>query len=129
MRFFIFIPGSFFVLLIVFLIGGTRQPLPPEELYPAPKNVKEFLRRGELYEKQGDYEKALADYIQAKKLDPSNDDAYNGQASALSALNRHAEAIEKYKIVRQIRQQNGKDYKLIDYFIQQEEQKLNHLNQ
>jgi tetratricopeptide (TPR) repeat protein len=129
MRFVIFIPGSFFILLIVFLIGVTRQPSPPEELYPTPRNVKEFLRRGELYKKQGNYEKALADYIQAAKFDPDSTDAYRGQALSLSALDRHAEAIEKFKIVKQIRQQNGEDHKLIDYLIQREEQDLQKSNQ
>ena len=129
MRFFIFLPGSFFVLLIVFLIGVTRQPLSPEELYPAPKNVKELLRRGDLYKERGEYEKALLDYTQAVKLEPDSSDAYQGQAFALSALDRSTEAIEKYKIVRQIEKQNGKDYKFTEYFIRQEEQKLRRLHQ
>ena len=124
MRFFIFIPGSFFVLLIVFLIGVTRRPSPPEELYPVPQNVKEFLRRGELYEKQGDYEKALADYVQAAKLEPNNSSAYLGQASSLSGLDRHAEAIKKYKIVKQLDQANGQGTHIVDYLIQREQEEL-----
>ncbi len=124
MRLFIIIPGSTLVLIAILLIGVTRRTPDPETLYPSPQNAEEFLSRGKLYEKYGDYEQALMDYVQAAKLDQSNSSAYLGQAAALSALNRHAEAIEKYEIVRKLDQQSGLGTRMVDLLIQSEREEL-----
>jgi tetratricopeptide (TPR) repeat protein len=124
MRVVVVIPGFVLLLVAIFFIGVTRGTPDPETLYPSPKNVEEFLSRGRLYEKHKKYEQALADYTQAAKLAPSNSSAYLGQAAALSALNRHAEAIAKYQIVRQLDQQNGFSTRMTDLLIESEQKNL-----
>lgn len=124
MRFVIVIPGFALLLIVIFFIGVTRGTPDPETVYPSPKNVKEFLSRGRLYEKHGQYSEALADYTQAAKLDPSNTSAYLGQGAALSALDRHSEAIEKYQIVRRFDQQSGFGTRMIDLLIESERKEL-----
>ncbi|MEM9149486.1 MAG: tetratricopeptide repeat protein, partial [Cyanobacteria bacterium P01_F01_bin.3] len=78
------------------------------------------LKRGKLYEKAGNYEKALADYTQAQQLDPSDSSTYLGQGSVLSAMDQPDDAIEKYLIVREIDLQNDRSTRLIDYLIEKE---------
>ena len=108
MRFFIIIPSSLIVLAAVAIIGNNQGSFDPKELYPAPENGSEFLRRAELYEEAGEYEKALADYNQAEKLLPDDSTVYLGQGASLSALQQPAAAIEKYLIVKEIDQQKGR---------------------
>lgn len=124
MRFVIILPGSLLLLAGVVLIGITRPTSTPETVFPAPRTATEFLRRGKLYQQQGDVEKALADYVQAAKLEPENSTAYLYQASALSSLNRPAEAIQQYQLVKQLEQQKGQSFALTDYLIQEQQKKL-----
>lgn len=124
MRFFIIVPSSLIVLAIIAVIGAGQGNFEPQELYPAPENGEEFLRRGELYEEAGEYEKALADYEQAEALIPDDGDVYLGQGASFSALDQPAAAIEKYLIVKEIDQRNGRSTYIIDDLIEREREKL-----
>ncbi|MEO1396075.1 MAG: tetratricopeptide repeat protein [Cyanobacteria bacterium J06634_5] len=124
MRFFIIVPSSLIVLTIIAIIGANQGTFDPQELYPTPENAEEFLRRGELYEETGEYEKALADYNQAEQLVPNDSDVYLGQGASLAALNQPAAAIEKYLIVKDIDQQEGRSTHIIDDLIAREREKL-----
>jgi tetratricopeptide (TPR) repeat protein len=81
------------------------------------------LKRGELYEKEGSYEKALSDYVQAEKLDPNDSSVYLNQGSVLSALEQPDAAIEKYLIVKEMDQRNNLPTHTIDYLIDKEKEK------
>jgi tetratricopeptide (TPR) repeat protein len=124
MRFVIVIPGTLFLLGGVLLIGITRTTPIPEQVFPAPKTAAEFVSRGELYEKHDKLEKALADYDQAAKLEPTSSTILLYQASTLGMLNRPEAAISKYQQLKQLYQQKGDDMSMIDYFIQEQQQKL-----
>ena len=124
MRFFIVLPGSLIALIAIAIIGSSRGTPEPQALYPAPEGVEEFLRRGELYEKAGSYEKALSDYEQAERLDPDNSDVYLGKGSALSGLEQPAAAIENYLIVKEIDIQKGRSTRLIDELFAREQEDL-----
>jgi tetratricopeptide (TPR) repeat protein len=124
MRFVIVIPGTLFLLGGVLLIGITRTTPIPEQVFPAPKTAAEFISRGDLYERHDKLEKALADYEQATKLEPANSTAFLSQASMLGALERPTAAITKYQQLKQRYQKNGDDTAMIDYFIQEQQQKL-----
>ena len=124
MRFVIVIPSSLLLLIAIFMIGSTRGPYKPQTVYPAPNTAEEFLKRGRLYEQEGNYEKALSDYLQAEQLTPEDSSVYLGQGSSLSALNQPDEAIEKYRIAREIDLRNGQSTRLIDYLIEKEEENL-----
>ena len=123
MRFYIRIPNYLLLTAFVLLVGVSRSlnPPSPEELYANPETTEEFLSRGTLYLKQRDYEKALADFIQAEKLDPQNSSVYLNQASALSALDRPAEAIELYEKGKALSEYGGA---LIQLSIDEEREKL-----
>ncbi len=123
MRLFIIIPSSVLLAIAIFFLGMGHNPR-PETVFPNPKNAKEWIARGELYKQREDYDRALADYIQAAKLEPDNSSAYLGQASALSGMKRHAEAIEKYQIVRQLDQQKGFSTRLVDSLIEFQQEQL-----
>ncbi|MEO0519220.1 MAG: tetratricopeptide repeat protein [Cyanobacteria bacterium P01_A01_bin.116] len=124
MRFFIIVPSSLIVLAIIAVIGAGQGNFEPQELYPAPENGEEFLRRGELYEEAGEYEKALADYEQAEALIPDDSNVYLGQGASFSALDQPAAAVEKYLIVKEIDQRNGRSTYIIDDLIEREREKL-----
>jgi tetratricopeptide (TPR) repeat protein len=123
MRFVIVIPSSLILLAAVFIIGSTRKTPRAHVVYPAPSTAEEFLKRGELYEKEGNYEKALSDYVQAEKLDPNDSSVYLNQGSVLSALEQPDAAIEKYLIVKEIDQRNNLPTHMIDYLIDKEKEK------
>ena len=123
MRFYIRIPNYLLLTAFVLLVGVSRSlnPPSPEKLYANPETTEEFLSRGTLYLKRRDYEKALADFIQAEKLDPQNRSVYLKQGSALSALNRPAEAIEQYEKSKALSEYGGD---LIQLSIDREREKL-----
>jgi tetratricopeptide (TPR) repeat protein len=124
MRFVILIPGSLILLAAIAVIGASRETPDPKTLYPMPQNAEEFFERGELYEKAGDYEKALSDYDQVVQLTPDDSDGYLGQGSVLSAMNRPDAAIEKYLTVKEIDQRDGASTRMVDYLIDKEREKL-----
>jgi tetratricopeptide (TPR) repeat protein len=124
MRFAIIVPGSLILLIAIAVIGASRGTPEPIDLYPTPENAEEFLRRGELYEEAGDYEKALADYAQAEQLNSDDSSVYLGQGASLSALNQPAAAVEKYLIVREMDLRNGRSTYIIDDLIAKEREKL-----
>jgi tetratricopeptide (TPR) repeat protein len=124
MRFVIVIPGSLILLAAIAVIGASRETPDPMTLYPTPQNAEEFFERGELYEKAGDYEKALSDYGQVVQLTPDDSDGYLGQGSVLSAMNRPKAAIEKYLIVKEIDQRDGASTRMVEYLIDKEREKL-----
>jgi tetratricopeptide (TPR) repeat protein len=108
MRFFIILRGYGLLLILIFFVGLTQPKLKPEDL-DSPTTVKEFMVRGKLYAKRGDYEQALADFNQAEQLQPRDklaiyNSIYRNQAEALTELNRPAEAIEKYQQLKQKQQ-------------------------
>ena len=111
MRFFIFLRGYGLLVILAFLIGITRRPLKPENV-SVPKTAEDFVNRGELYAKQEEYEKALADYNRAEQLRPADRYSiyhriYLDQAQSLVELNRSVEAIEKYQKVKKVEQKTG----------------------
>jgi tetratricopeptide (TPR) repeat protein len=110
MRFFIILRGYGLLLVVIFFVGLTQPKLKPEDL-DSPTTAKEFMVRGKLYAKRGDYEQALADFNQAEQLQPRDrlaiyNSIYRNQAEALSELNRPAEAIEKYQKLKQKQQED-----------------------
>lgn len=118
MRFFFVLGGYGLLLIIVFFIGLAPASLNPEEII-SPKTAKEFIRRGELYTEQGEYEKALADFNQAEQLRPRDrlgiyNSIYRNQAEALTALNRPAAAIEKYQKIKQRQQEDEMSTTYVD---------------
>ena len=130
MRFFIFLRGYGLLVILAFLIGITRPPLKPEKV-SVPKTAEDFVYRGELYAKDEEYEKALADYNRAEQLHPVDryciyHSIYLNQAVALTELNRPAEAIEKYQKVKQIQQQDGLSTGLVDQEITALQKQLQH---
>jgi tetratricopeptide (TPR) repeat protein len=124
MRFVILVPSSLILLAAIAVIGASRETPDPHVLYPTPQNAEEFFERGELYEKAGDYEKALSDYSQVVQLTPDDSDGYLGQGSVLSAMNRPDAAIEKYLIVKEMDQRDGASTRMVDYLIDKERGKL-----
>ncbi|MEO1396242.1 MAG: tetratricopeptide repeat protein [Cyanobacteria bacterium J06634_5] len=124
MRFFIVLPSSLIVLIAIFVIGASQKTPAPQALYPAPEGAKEFLRRGEMYEDAGEYEKALSDYEQAALLEPENSVTYLEQGSVLAALGKSEAAIEKYLIVKDIDQKNGVSTRIVEDLITIEQGKL-----
>jgi tetratricopeptide (TPR) repeat protein len=117
MRFLIVLRGYALLLVIVFFIGLAPVNLKPEEM--TPKTAKEFLRRGERYTEQEEYEKALADFNQAEQLRPHDrlgiyHSIYLNQAKALTALNRPSEAIQKYQEIRQRQQEDDLSTNYVD---------------
>ncbi|MBW4466320.1 MAG: tetratricopeptide repeat protein [Pegethrix bostrychoides GSE-TBD4-15B] len=117
MRFFIVLRGYALLLIIVFFIGLAQPNLTPEEMTPT--TAKEFLRRGERYAEQGDYEKALADFNQAEQLRPHDrlgiyHSIYHNQAKALTALNHPAEAIQKYQKIKRRQQEDDLSTAYVD---------------
>lgn len=117
MRCFVVLRGYSLLLIIVFFIGLAQPDLTPEAITPT--TAKEFLRRGERYAEQGEYEKALADFNQAEQLRPRDrlgiyHSIYRNQAEALVALNRPAEAIQKYQKIKQRQQENEMSTAYVD---------------
>lgn len=128
MRFFITLRGNGLLLIIIFFIGMTRSGPKPED-FTSPSTAKEFLRRGELYAERGEYEKALADHNQAEQLRPRDylgiyHSIYLNQAKALTALNRPAEAIEKYQKIKQRQQEDELSTTYVDRKIAELQTKL-----
>jgi len=76
----------------------------------APNDVKAINRRGVLYEKLGQYEKAVADYSRAITLVPDASNYYFNRGNALSAIKKYTNAIADYDSAIQL---NAKDS---DYF-------------
>lgn len=124
MRFFIVLPSSLIVLIAILVIGASQKTPEPQALYPAPEGAKEFLKRGEMYEDAGEYEKALSDYEQAALLEPENSVTYLEQGSVLAALGKSEAAIEKYLIVKNIDQKNGVSTRIVEDLINIEQGKL-----
>jgi tetratricopeptide (TPR) repeat protein len=89
MRFLIVLRGYALLLVIVFFIGLAPVNLKPEEM--TPKTAKEFLRRGERYTEQEEYEKALADFNQAEQLLPQSGKSIDG---AEPSIRSHSEVPE-----------------------------------
>ncbi|MEO0825342.1 MAG: tetratricopeptide repeat protein [Cyanobacteria bacterium J06642_9] len=123
MRFYIKIPTYLVITVLIGFIGlfQTLNPPRPEAVYSNPETAEEFLRRGELYADRQEYEKALADYVRAEQLDPSDRHVYLKKGSALSALNQPKAAIEQYEQAKAMSEHGGD---LVQYLIDQERQKL-----
>ncbi|KAM3099282.1 tetratricopeptide repeat protein [Phormidesmis sp. 146-12] len=105
---------------LFFWIGIEQGNAPPEKMIPQPKTAQDFIHRGELYEKTGSYEKALADYTQAVALSPDEERGYIRQGLALEALDRSGEALRKYQKAKVIAQAQGNQNEIqhADFFIQ-----------
>jgi len=110
-------------------IGIEQGNTPPEKIIVHPKTADEFLRRGSLYKKNGNYEKALQDFNQAVALRPNDEDGYIHQGLALRGLNRPEDALQKYQKAKEIAQAQGvypkggtashrNSVQVIDYLIQ-----------
>ena len=65
---------------------------------PAPirKAAKAYNNRGVAYYKKGDYDRAIADYNEALRLDPKDASAYNNRGSAYAGEGDHDRAIADY---------------------------------
>lgn len=102
-------------------IGIEQGNAPPEKIISQPKTADEFLRRGKLYEKNGNYEKALKDYTQAVALRPNDESGYIHQGLALEGLNRPQDALQKYQKAKEIAQVQGdrNEVQTINLLIQQ----------
>lgn len=101
-------------------IGIEQGNTPPDKIIAHPKTAEDFLRRGSLYEKNGNYEKALRDFNQAVALRPNDEDGYIRQGLALEGLNRSQDALQKYQKAKEISQRQGdrNRVQVIDYLIQ-----------
>jgi len=102
-------------------IGIEQENTPPEKIISHPKTADEFLSRGKLYEKNGNYVKALQDYTQVVALRPNDEDGYIRQGLALEGLNRPQEALQKYQKAKEIAQAQGdrNEIQTVDLLIQQ----------
>ncbi len=102
-------------------IGIEQGNTSPEKIIAHPKTADEFLRRGNLYEKNGNYEKALQDYAQVIRLRPDDEDGYVRQGLALEGLNRPQDALQKYQKAKEISQTQGdrNGIQHVDLLIQQ----------
>ncbi len=61
-----------------------------------PKDIDAYFKRGELYDHQGEYDKAIADYSQVINLDPKYALAYNNRGAAHYRQHRCDKAISDY---------------------------------
>jgi tetratricopeptide (TPR) repeat protein len=102
-------------------IGFEQGNTPPEKIISQPKTADEFLRRGNLYEKNGNYENALKDYTQATTLRPNDERGYIRQGLALEGLNRPQAALQKYQKAKEIAQaqDDRNEIEHADFLIQQ----------
>ncbi|MGV0029069.1 hypothetical protein [Phormidesmis priestleyi] len=105
---------------LFFWIGIEQGNAPPEKILPHPKTAEQFTHRGRLYEKNENYEKALADFTQVVVLTPNEEYGYIRQGLMLEALDRPREALLKYQTARAIAQSQGNHNEIqhADYFIQ-----------
>ncbi|MBI3704001.1 MAG: tetratricopeptide repeat protein [Rhizobiales bacterium] len=55
-----------------------------------------FINRGMVYSAKGEYDRAITDYNQAIKLNPSSSKAYNNRANAYYRKGEYARAIPDY---------------------------------
>ncbi|BAU15913.1 TPR repeat-containing protein (plasmid) [Leptolyngbya sp. NIES-3755] len=99
-------------------IGIEQGNTPPEKIISHPKTANEYLNRGKLYEKNGNYEKALQDYTQVVALRPNDEDGYIRQGLALEGLNRPQDALQKYQKAKEIAQGDRNEIQTIDLLIQ-----------
>lgn len=67
-----------------------------------PKSASLYMARGVLYGQNGDFEKAMADFAQANKLDPSYSMAASAEGIAQSQRHNHEAALEDFR--RQVRE-------------------------
>ncbi len=58
--------------------------------------VAAYANRGNAYEKKGEYDRAIADYDQALRLDPKHANAYNGRGDAYNTKGEYDRAIADY---------------------------------
>lgn len=102
-------------------IGIEQGNAPPEKIISQPKTADEFLRRGNLYEKNGNHEQALKDYTQVVALRPNDEIGYVHQGLALEGLNLPQDALQKYQKAKEIAQAQGdrNEVQTIDLLIQQ----------
>lgn len=102
-------------------IGIEQGNTPPGKIISQPKSADEFLRRGTLYEKNGNYEEALNDYTKAIALRPNDGRGYIRQGLALEGLSRPEEAFQKYQKAKEIAQIQGNRNEIqhADFLIQQ----------
>lgn len=123
-----FLKSSAIALVLLFpvfaYIGFSRSNLPPDQVVSSPATAQDFMHRGNLYWKRGDYEAALADYTQVTQLEPGEESGYMRQGMALDALEREEEAIATFQQARAIAQNNGNGnaVKHAEWFIQQVQQ-------
>lgn len=87
-----FTHGSYSVGIDIVNLGLTRLP----------NSAPLYMARGVLYGQNGDFEKAMADFEQAHKLDPTSSMAASAEGVAQSQRHNHEEALEDFR--RQVRE-------------------------
>ena len=55
-----------------------------------------YFNRGIFFQRAGDWEKALENYIQAENLDPNNPDTYNNKGVIFKELGKYDKAIDEF---------------------------------
>lgn len=82
-----------------FLVGAD---IVTRGLTRLPNSAALYMARGVLYGQNGDFEKAMADFERAHKLDPSYSMAATAEGIAQSQRHNHVEALEDFR--RQVRE-------------------------
>jgi tetratricopeptide (TPR) repeat protein len=78
------------------LIGKLRGVFPLVRLGAAVRRAKEYLAKGKTWNAKHEYDKALADFNEALRLDPQNSPAFNGRGWAWYNKREYAKALADY---------------------------------
>ncbi|MFA6320289.1 MAG: tetratricopeptide repeat protein [Candidatus Omnitrophota bacterium] len=68
----------------------------------APPSANIYYGRGIIYDKKGDYDKAISDYTMAIKIKPDYTDAYNNRGIVHSKMGNYEQAISDYAMAIKI---------------------------
>ncbi|MGE0422384.1 MAG: tetratricopeptide repeat protein [Reyranellaceae bacterium] len=89
----------------IFVDGCTAVTEPPGESERV--RAADFLNRGRAYQRTGQLDRAIADYNEAIRLDPSNVDAYVRRGIAYTENGQHDQAIIDFDEALRLKPDDG----------------------